>query len=127
MKTYDIDYAQSKFEYPVLDKIHGEPTYHALKRMKEQLKRNAQSVISDLGGGAHGHLGLVLTAQEYTKFSQIPYAAPRHPGPLQIPRNTDSAEAVRLREEHDETIRLFRESLDVEKALTRQIVAALEP
>ena len=62
---------EDKFEYPVLTKVHGSLDYNALKTIKDQLKTNATAIYSDLGGGAHGHLGLVLTPQEYALVSAI--------------------------------------------------------
>ena len=40
--------------------IVGEPTYATLKTLKDQLKANAASVPTTLGGGNHGYLGLIL-------------------------------------------------------------------
>ena len=123
---HHVDYINTAFEYPILDKIHGAPTFSTLNRLKKQLQANAQSVSSDLGGGAHGHLGLVLTPTEYATVSDIAYTMPAHPGSLTIPRNTDAVEAVRRRDAHQERIRKFREATDVQKALIRQIVASID-
>ena len=127
MTSTNIDYVDTYFEYPTLTKIHGEPTYETLKTIKNELKSNACSVTSDLGGGANGHLGLVLTPAEYTAVSPTAYAHPVHPGNLNIAPGTAHHEATRLRAEHNKHIRLFRETVDVEKALIKQLVAALEP
>jgi len=91
------------------------------------LKANAIAVVSDLGGGHFGHLGLVLSPVEYDLISDIPYVRPAHPGALIIPHGAAHHEAVRLREENQENIRLFRETIQVEKALIKQIVASIDP
>ena len=62
----NIDYVVTYSELPNLNNIHGEATYIKLREIKDQIKANASSVLSELGGGAHGHLGLVLTNGEYT-------------------------------------------------------------
>lgn len=49
------------FEHPELTKIHGEPTFEILQTVENELKANDQSVYSSLGGGQHGHLGLVVS------------------------------------------------------------------
>ena len=122
----NVDYANTCFEYPTLIKIHGAPTFQTLSTLKNQLKANAQSVVScNLGGGAHGHLGLVLTPTEYLTVSNTAYETPILPV-LTIPRNTDAADAVRRRDAHLEKVRLFREVNDVKKALIRQIVASID-
>ena len=120
-----VDYT-TYFEFPTLDKIHGEPTFATLLRMKKQLKANAISITSDLGGGQFGHLGLVLTPPDYALLSPVPYARPAHIGALVIPAGTAQHEAIRLRDEHKENIRLFRETIDVEKVLIKLIVGAVE-
>lgn len=127
MSSTNIDYVDTYFEFPSLTRIHGEPNYDSLKIVKDELRSNATSVTSDLGGGAHGHLGLVLTDVEYQVVSPTAYNRPNHPGPLIIPIGTAQHEATRLREEHKTSIRLFRETIDVEKALIKQLVAAIEP
>lgn len=122
-----IDYANAYFPTPILPKIVGKPTYEKLRELKKHLKANAANVQSDLGGGAFGHLGLVLddaTYQALTNNQQ--YTRPPHPGPLAIQAGTAHHEAVRLREEHAENVRLFRETIDVERALKRQIISAID-
>ena len=64
-----IDYINTCFAHPVLTKITSKPTYSSLKILKDELKANAASVPSDLGGGKHGHLGLVLKDDEYKLVS----------------------------------------------------------
>ena len=114
MTSTNIDYVDTYFENPVLTKIHGEPTYKGLKTLKNELKSNAISVTSDLGGGAHGQLGLVLIPAEYAAISPVPYVCPVHPGPLVVPAGTAQHEARRLQDDHKETIGLFCETIDVE-------------
>ena len=80
-----VDYLKTHFEYTELTKVHKCPSYDTLKKIKDELKTNASRVTSDLGGGGHGHLGLVLTSTEYALVAPIPYARPDHPGPLVLP------------------------------------------
>ena len=60
---------EERFEHPILTKIIGPLTYRQLKTIKDELKANAASIYSELGGGAHGYLGLVLTMLEYANVS----------------------------------------------------------
>ena len=102
-KTTTIDYVNTSFEYPVLIKIHKQPDYQSLKTIKDELKANATTVPTELGGGAYGHLGLVLTPEEYNNVAELtPYVRPEHPGPLVIPTGTTQHEATRRREDHKE-------------------------
>ena len=68
-----VDYINNLFVYPSLNKIHGYPNYVSLLKLKKQLKTKAKSVSTDLGDGAHGHLGLVLSPDEYETVSRTLY------------------------------------------------------
>ena len=69
MTTTRIDYAATYFPYKTPTPINGEPTYKSLKRLKNELRANASSVDTDLGGGDHGYLVLVLTDPFHERFS----------------------------------------------------------
>jgi len=87
--TSTIDYRNTIFQYPTLTKIHGEPTAEAILKLIKELKANARSVYSDLGGGrhGHGHLFLVLTPEQFNNISSTPFVRPEHPGPLNLSPN----------------------------------------
>ena len=78
-----IDY-KIFFKFPNLTKIHGEPTFDSIKTLHNELKTNSQTVPSNLGGGTHGHLGLVLNHQQYALLSDASFITPPHPGTLVI-------------------------------------------
>ena len=105
-----IDYASSYFTYPTPTPIQGEPTFKSLKRLKNELRANASSVDTDLGGGDHGCLGLILTEAEYERVApQSAFSAPEFPGELSIPRGTDTVDALNIREKHKRDMGLYRE------------------
>ena len=83
------------FEYPELTKIHGEPDYITILNMTKELKANAQSQRSDLGGGHYGYLSLVLPQVEYLT---LPNAAvlvlPIAPAPFTIHTRRYDSRAV---------------------------------
>ena len=122
-----INYTSSYFKYKTPTPIRGEPTHKSLKRLKLELQANASSVETDLGGGNHGYLGLVLTDEEYALIPNTqPFIAPNYPPPLVIPANTTQIQALELKEQHEEKKRLYLECRNVEKALLRHIQDALE-
>ena len=51
MTNGNIDYATLYFKYRIPSPITGEPTNKLLKRLKSELRANASSVDTDLGGG----------------------------------------------------------------------------
>ena len=127
MTSTSIDYAGTYFQYPTLTTIQGEPTFESLRTLHNEIKSNALSVASTLGGGIHGHLGLVLSNAEYDRITNVPYVRPPHPGPLIIAPGTAAHEAARLQRDHREIITFWRETVDVEKTIIKQIIAAVEP
>ena len=123
--TKKTDYT-AMFEYQTLAKIHGEPDYEQLKTMKDKLKTNASKIQSELGGGGHGHLGLVLSPTEYTNISQTPYVRPLHPGVLNVAPNCTERVESRRRIEHKRDLALFHETVQVENALKKQITESVD-
>ena len=121
-----VDYISTYFEHPTLTKIHGEPSYMMLQKMKNELMRNAASVPSDLGGGANGHLGLLLSPLDYGHVNHIAYIRPVHPGLLVLPPDGALHNNTRLKEEHKQAILNFRETVNVEKAMIKQVVHAVD-
>ncbi len=121
-----IDYRSIYFAFPNLTPINGEPDADNLIKLKNELKANASSVPSNLGGGNDGHLGLVLSPQTYAMVSNTPFVQPAHPEQLVIPPGTTGPMATVLREQYQEAVRLFREVTGVEKALKQQILKAIE-
>ena len=93
--------------------------------MKKQLKANALSVPSTLGGGNHGLLGLVLTQQEYARISNVQFQIPLRPEALVIPPFTAQHDVVRLQGEHNQARETYNDCMAVKKSLIKQIVATI--
>ena len=53
--TTNIAYINTLFEYLVLTKFQGQLTHVTLIINKDEMKANATSVSTDLGGGVKGH------------------------------------------------------------------------
>ena len=113
------------FEIPFLTKIQEEPTTDLLILIKRELKVNASSVYSNLGGGTHGNLFLVISPTQFNLLSKSAFIRPLHPGPLTIPNGTTTAMTVFVKDQYNEQLRLLREFNGVEKALISQIVFAI--
>ena len=122
------NFRETHFQHADLTPIRGEPKYETLKVLINELKANAQTVHSNLGGGAHGHLGLVLTPQKYNIVAPgTPYVRPPFPGALNIPPGTTNVQAQMMRETHDQAMRDFHETETLHNALMQQVVKAVEP
>ena len=73
------NYRETTFEYADLMPIHGEPNYNSLTIILNQLKANARSVQTFLGGGHHGYLGLLLSPAQYATIApNTPFQYPVH-------------------------------------------------
>ena len=114
MANRNIDYSTANFEYLVLAKIHGIPTYEFIRKIKNGMKLNAVSVPYDLGGGVYGHLVVMLTGPEYANVSVTDYVRTLHPGILIILVGTTNYEWNRLTNEHKKLLRLNRYDNNVE-------------
>lgn len=127
--TNDIDYKNHVFEFPELSRIVGEPSTATLITLLNEVKSNAMSVHSDLGGGANGHLGLVVSPATYqTLVPGAPaYVRTTNPGRYTITGRETQPQITQRRAEHAEQVRAFKEVLGVERALLQQIVSAIEP
>eukprot|EP00957_Ditylum_brightwellii_P001762 135182-Ditylum_brightwellii.AAC.1 len=62
MSTYLTEEVQSKFLHKTLPQCNGEPNYDYIHEVMMALYANAAAVPTALGGGAHGHIGLVMEA-----------------------------------------------------------------
>ena len=62
-------------------KVHGQPTNQDLAILEDELLWIASSIYSELGGGAHGHAGLLLSAADHDAMVPgTPFVFPANPG-----------------------------------------------
>jgi hypothetical protein len=79
-KAPSLDDIKAGFVFQILDTIVGEPTYKSLELAHNQCIRNATTVDSRLGGGGHGHAGLVEFPDVYLLRTAHHYNRPAFPG-----------------------------------------------
>ena len=76
----DPDYKNHYFKCSELTKVEDEPDLQSLIKLRNEVKANAMTVHTTLGGGAYGHLGLVLTPEQYAYTPNTePYERPNSP------------------------------------------------
>ena len=121
-----ITYKDNLFERTNLIPIRGEPTFKMIHKLRNEIKENARSVYSNLGGGSHGHLVLVLTDTHYALIYPNPFVYPTHQGPFIIPDVTTAHTNSNMRIAHTEEVHLLREVKGVEKAFVKQIFGTVE-
>ena len=116
------------FQHKVLSRIHGTPTYETLHMILTELKANASSVPTTLGGGLHGHLGLLLSDARYTALTtNVLFATPINPGPFTPPAAGTAAQIEASRDVWKEAKLTFEICQATEKALIAQLVETIDP
>jgi hypothetical protein len=90
-----------------LPKVTGEPTFEDLKVIRRLLNTNAVSVASYEGGGRHGHLGIIMTNEEYFAIAVDVFPAPSTSRPSAAVVAVTTAAVIA------ETTRLQREATQV--------------
>ena len=116
------------FQHKVLTRIHGKPTYESLQTLTTELKANAGSVPSTLGGGQHGHLGLLISPVRYAALVHTePWVTPVNPGPFVPPAGGTGPQIEAAKDVWRELKQTFELCQATEKALVAQIVESIDP
>jgi hypothetical protein len=81
MTASTLDELIAGFPHSSFPKVIGEPTFEDLKVIRQLLNTNAMSVASYEGVGHHGHLGIIMTNEEYFAIAVDVFPVPNNPGP----------------------------------------------
>jgi hypothetical protein len=122
---HDVEEGLEKYE---ITKIDGQPTDEDLNKLTKELTNALGSVATELGGGEHGHVGLIVEATEYITFSRSGATYDIPANPKAYPANADRDPAVRERQvaEHKAKIAEYETHLGVESWARRMIVNAID-
>jgi len=80
------------FQHKMQTSIVGQPHFGSLQVLREELKANASSVTSTLGGGMYGNLSLLITSQQYATLSEEGFTIPTNPGSSTPPEKGTEAQ-----------------------------------
>ena len=122
-----VDDIVAKFPTKTLPTVEGEPHYANINTMVQTLYGNAASLPTTLGGGQHGHVGLIMTPILYATLSNTAYINPNDPGPTPnhpIGSNTAARETQRLN--HTEERRIYDNPQNMDDALKAMIVDTID-
>jgi hypothetical protein len=115
------------FPHSFLPKVTGDPTFEDLKVIRWLLNTNAMSVTSYEGGGRHGHLGIIMTKEEYFAVAVDVFPIPNNPGPSAalVAGMTAAviAETTRL---HKEATQVYRTYHNVDQAIKKLIIESFD-
>jgi len=104
------------------------PTNTSIQILAQEVLANARAIPSIRGGGAHGHLGLVMTDAIYhTLTGSIPFMLPAHPGDAPTPpaagaTQFEIAEQIRI---YKATIEELTHAATLHEELKKQILGAV--
>ena len=109
-------------------KIHGQPTDQDITTLERELIAIAASIPTGLGGGNHGHAGLIVEAAKYLAMTQVEFTIPPNPGiyPAGLAANAAAGARARAEAEHKEEVAQYEILKGVEQALKDIILDAVE-
>ena len=112
----------------MLTKINQRPDYASLQNCPNELKANASSVPSTLGGGMHGHLGLLLSDTIYGSLTKnVLFVIPVNPGPFVPPAGATGPQIDAAKDVWKDLNSTFQICHATEQALITQVIAVIDP
>jgi hypothetical protein len=109
-----------------LPKVTGEPTLEDIKVIQRLLNTNAMSISSYVGGGRHGHLGIIMTNEEYFAIAADVFPVPDNPGAspeVVVGMKAVVAELTRI---HRKSTQVYRTYHNVDQAIKKLILEAFD-
>jgi hypothetical protein len=89
-------------------KIHRQPRNQDINHLDDELTAIASSFPSKLGGGIHGHVGLVKNVADYKLFAPgTPFIVPANPG-VYLLGNIPAAQHGQWEAEHKALVAQFQ-------------------
>ena len=109
-------------------KIHGQPTDHDITTLEKELVAIAASIPSGLGGGNHGHAGIIVKTTKYLAMAGVAFTDPIHPGiyPTGLPTTAAAGTRARAEAKHKESLAEYEIFKGVKQALKDIILEAVE-
>ena len=131
MQTYTIKPTSADEFYAAFPahalKIQGEPSYDDIRQLRTVIYQNAASIHSDLGGGLHGHLGMVMDDTTYATLTNTPWVdPPEPPAVVPLPNAPTAPQIAEAHRAHNQQLKVRREFQNLDRALTRIIIESIE-
>ena len=122
----DISNVSDYFPHQDIGAIAGRPTYVRLLPIRDKLVANAAAIPSTLGGGAHGHSGLVLSDATYHRETGHHFTVPAFPGAVaSVPNGTVSLAERNIRKKHASDLKQYNLCNAISNALKKIMMRAL--
>jgi hypothetical protein len=115
------------FPHSSLPKVTGEPTFEDLKVIRRILNTSAMSIASYEGGGRHGHLGIIMTNEEYFAIAVDFFSVPNNPGPsAAVVAGMTAAVIAETTRLHREATQVYRTYHNVDQAINKLIIESFD-
>ena len=115
------------FPHATLTRVTGNPTFRDITDIRSEVLANARSVPSPYGGGAHGHMGLALSASKYERLCpHQPFIRPAAPTPYVAPTDSDLIVHHNAEKAYAKQVADFQLVNLVETTLLNQLVLAFD-
>jgi len=90
-------------------KIHGQPTNQDLTSLEKELIAILANIPTTIGGGNHGHAGILIEPARYLLTTGVPFNNPANTGnyPLIVAGNAAAGVRSRAEAEHKEEVREY--------------------
>ena len=109
-------------------KIHGQPTNKDLTILEKELIAILANIPTTLGGGNHGHAGILMDPARYLLTAGIPFINPANPGnyPAGIAANAAAGARARAEAQHKEEVKEYETFQGVIQATKDIIMEAVD-
>ena len=109
-------------------KIHGQPTNQDLTILEKELIAILANIPTTLGGGNHGHAGILMDPARYLLTAGIPFVNPANPGnyPAGIAANAAAGARARAEAQHKEEVKEYETYQGVIQATKDIIMEAVD-
>ena len=109
-------------------KIHGQPTNHDLTILEKEVIEILANIPTTLGGGNHGHAGIIMNPARYLVIAGVPFNNPANPGncPANVAGNAAAGVRARAEVEHKEQVKEYETFQGVVQATKDIILEAVD-
>jgi hypothetical protein len=109
-------------------KIHGQPTNQDLTTLEKELIAILANIPTTLGGGNHGHAGIIMDPARYLLIAGVPFNNPANPGnyPANVAGNAAAGVRARAEAEHKEEVKEYETFQGVVQATKDIILEAVD-
>ena len=109
-------------------KIHGQPTNQDLTILEKELIAILANIPTTLGGGNHGHAGILMDPARYLLTAGVPFVNPVNPGnyPAGVAANAAAGARARAEAQHKEEVKEYETFQGVMQATKDIILEAVD-